>query len=264
MCSSDLKDTVSARYSSWTPRPDYVAFLGDVDKVPGEVIDGFFSCDLYYVCMDGAGDYFADMAGGRISVNSGSEAMMVVQKMVNYERQPVSDTSFYRAGLNCAQFQDYDSDTYADRRFSLTSENIFDYMSASQGYSVNRVYVTGSNDDPQFWNNGYYAGGEPLPSYLLKPGFLWDGDAADIISEINAGKLYVLHRDHGYTGGWGDPAFSVSDIPALNNGAKQPVMLSNTCSSGNSRSTSFAVIMLRKEIGVSVRVFAASNVRYSG
>ena len=82
-------------------------------------------------------------------------------------------------------YEDYDGDTYADRRFSLTSENIFDYMSTSQGYAVNRVYVTGSNDDPQFWNNGYYAGGEPLPSYLLKPGFSWDGDANDIITEIN-------------------------------------------------------------------------------
>ena len=262
--SAQIKDTVSARYYSGSPAPDYVVFLGDVDKVPGEIISSSFSCDLYYVCMDGAGDYFADMAGGRISVNSSAEALMVVQKMVNYERNPVTDTSFYDIGLNCTQFQDYDSDNYADRRFSLTSENVYDYMTTSQGFNVSRVYVTGVNDDPQFWNNGYYAGGEPLPSYLLKPGFLWDGDAADIINEINAGKLFVLHRDHGYTGGWGDPAFSISDIPNLNNGAKLPVMFSINCSSGDFGSTSFAEKMLQKDNGGAVGVVAASDISYSG
>lgn len=261
---SQIKDSIEVKYNNSNPHPDYVVFLGDVDRVPGEIIDGTFSCDLYYVCMDGPTDFFADIAGGRISVSSAAEASEVVQKIVKYESKPVADPLFYNDGLNCAQFQDYDSDTYADRRFSLTSENIYDYMTGSQFKTVNRVYVSGASNTPTYWNDGYYAGGEPLPSYLLKPGFAWDGDATDIISEINAGKFFVLHRDHGYTGGWGDPAFSISDIPSLVNGDKLPVMFSINCSSGNFRSTSFAEVMLRRSGGGAVGVFAASEVSYSG
>ena len=68
--SNDIKDSLFTKYSNYAIKPSYVLFLGDVDKVPGELINNEFISDLYYVCMDGVGDYVADMARGRIAVTS--------------------------------------------------------------------------------------------------------------------------------------------------------------------------------------------------
>ncbi|MCH2021553.1 MAG: C25 family cysteine peptidase [Saprospiraceae bacterium] len=261
---TEIKDSLSLKYNSYSPRPDYVVFIGDVDKVPGEIINSNFATDLYYVCMDGSSDYTADMARGRISIANASEAAVAVQKIINYEKTPVADPAFYTLGLNCAEFQDSDDDGYADRRFSLTSENVYDYLNGVHSFNISRVYGSGSTN-PTNWNNGAYAAGEPLPSYLLKPGFPWNGSGTDVRDQMNIGQLYVLHRDHGYSQGWGTPGFNSSYIPSLTNGNRLPVMFSVNCSSGDLLApASFAEQLLRHSGGGAVGVIAASDISYSG
>ncbi|MDG1841737.1 MAG: C25 family cysteine peptidase [Crocinitomicaceae bacterium] len=262
--SSQIKDSLHAKYNTYTPKPSFVLFMGDIDKVPGELINNEFVSDLYYVCMDGSGDYVADMARGRIAAASPSDAMIAVNKIINYEKNPVADPTFYQTGLNCAEFQDNDDNGYADRRFSLTSENIFDHLTTNYGFTIDRVYGSNSTN-PTNWNNGSYAAGEPVPSYLLKPGFPWDGTGNDVQSKMNLGQLYVLHRDHGYSQGWGTPGFNTSHIPGLTNGNRLPVMFSINCSSGDlDDPTSFAKQLIRHPNGGAVGVFAASDISYSG
>jgi hypothetical protein len=41
----------------------------------------------------------------------------------------------------------------------------------------------------------------------------------------------MVHRDHGYSDGWGTPSFGTADVNALTNGAFLPVLLSINCSS---------------------------------
>jgi hypothetical protein len=47
----------------------------------------------------------------------------------------------------------------------------------------------------------------------------------------NAGPFMVVHRDHGWSEGWGTPGFGTADVEALTNGANLPVVLSINCSS---------------------------------
>lgn len=264
--SSSIKSTLYSKYQNYTPKPDYFVLLGDNDKVPGETLgsgSSTFASDLYYACMDGASDYVPDMANGRISVSNANEAMNVVQKIINYDRYPLVDSSFYSTGVNCAYFQDA-GNGYAERRFAQTSEEIRTYL-VGRNYNVERVYVTGSSVNPLHWNNGSYSAGEAIPNYLRKPTFAWNGTASDINSNINSGRFYVFHRDHGMSSGWGDPYYTTTNLNSLNNGNKLPIVFSINCLTGKFMDAEcFSEKLLRINNGGAVGVFGHGEVSYSG
>lgn len=272
-----VKDSIHTRYANYSPKPDYFVIIGDQQDVPAEIHqapDGTnFGTDLYYACMDGSTDYVPDMAHGRISVSSSTEALNVVNKIVNYERNPVSDSSFYNKGTNCAYFQgyNYNGQTYCERRFLHTSEEIRSYL-MNQGYNIERIYETDATLNPTHYQNGYYSDGQAIPSGLLRSnGFQWDGSTQDITSSINNGRFFVFHRDHGYTNGWGwaHPKFANhpndQHVQNLSNGNKLPVVFSIDCHTGDFTQTeAFAETFLRHSNGGAVGVVAPSYYSYSG
>jgi len=264
--SDEVKDTIH-NYAS-NENIDFFTIIGDHDDVPSELSNtGSYShvTDLFYACLDGSGDWVPDIGHGRISVSSLGEANNVVLKIVNYERNPVTDASFYNTGLSAAYFQHAGSG-YAERRFAQTSWEIRGYLIGEQGYNVNREFVTGTSTNPLYWNNGYYSSGEAIPDSLKKPTFAWDGDAAGISSSINNGNFFVFHRDHGGETLWGDPYYAVSNITALTNGNKLPVVFSINCLTGkfDYSSPCFSEVFLRHPTGGAVGVFCASQISYSG
>lgn len=272
---ASVKSAIHTRYHAWTPKPDYFVIIGDHGDVPAQIFlsppsssaPQNFGTDLYYSCMDGGSDYVPDLAKGRISVASASQAMSVVLKMINYERNPVSDSTFYQNGVNCAQYQDDDNNSFADRRFLHTSEEIRDYV-VGKGYNIQRIYYTDNSVNPLYYNISYYSNGQSLPSVLLKSNsFPWNGGANHITSSINAGKFYVLHRDHGFAGGsgWSRPYYVKGSINSLNNGEKLPVVFSINCHTGEfTLSECFAEKFHRKANSGAVGLFAASFFSMSG
>ncbi len=260
--SSSVDNAVKSFYSE-NNQPEYVLFLGDDGQIPGEVLDADHTTDLYYVCMDGSSDYRPDMARGRIPVNDLETAFDVVNKILKYDRTPVTDPGFYKRFTACAQFQDDDKNGYADRRFSLTAEDMVLYME-DQGYESERIYKTSTSITPTNWNSGNYAFGQAIPSYLRKPGFPWDGDRYDIRNAIERGTFLLLHRDHGYTSGWGTPAYNTTDVEQLTNGDLTPVVLSLNCLTGKFKSYCFSEGFLRNANGGAVAVFGAMEVSFSG
>ncbi len=275
-----IKTTVAIR-SDWTPTLiksttkqeyaskgiSYLLIVGDYEDVPGQNSSLIRShvTDLYYGCMDGDSDKLPDIYRGRISVSNLSEAQTILGKIRQYESAPTTDANFYKKGLNCAYFQDYnDGDTYADRRFAQTSEDVRNYL-VSKGKNVERVYYTESQYTPKYWNKTNFSFGEPIPSELQKPNFAWNGNATDITNAINKGAFYVLHRDHGDETFWGDPRYTISNINQLSNGNKLPIVFSMNCLTGkyNGR-TCFTEAFLRKSNGGCVAIYGATEVSYSG
>ena len=271
--STMIKDTVRYFYNSANLRPDYVCFLGDHDMVPGTEkiapppLADMFATDLYYVCMGGETDFFPDIAYGRISVSNASEAMSTIQKLIHYEKSPPQNASYYQNATHCAYFQDDNLDGYDDRRFIQTSEEIRDYIQLQTGINVQRVYEALPNVNPQFWNSGAYSAGEAIPTELLKPSFAWDGATADVINSMNYGRLYLFHRDHGYSNatGWAHPAFITSQIQYLFNLNQLSLILSINCHTGEfTKPECFAEKMLRLNTGGCFGIFAPSFYSYSG
>ena len=261
---TQVTNELRTRYDNWTPKPQYFLIFGDHGDVPAEYTGSRYT-DLYYAEMEDSG-YKPEMAYGRITPSNSTDAQVIVDKIINYEQNPPTLASFYSNALGCAYYQDSDSNSYADRRFSHTAEDIRSYV-MGQGYGVNRVYVTGSSIDPLYYNDGYYSpSGTPVPSELRKPGFPWDGDSTDITNYIEAGRFLVYHRDHGDVTLWGDPYFTTSHIGSLSNGNLLPVVFSINCLTGQftSGSECFTEKFLRKSGGGCVGIIGATNLSYSG
>lgn len=275
---AQVKTEIHNRYNDWTPKPDYFVILGDHNgsyAVPGEIHYTSdnppepFATDLYFACMGGSGDWVPDMAHGRISVSSASEAQIIINKIIDYEKDPVNDAGFYQNVLNCAQYQDDDNNGYADRRFCHTSEDIRDYLQDEYGYTSERIYYssTSANVTSLRYENGYYSTGGLLPSELRTTSFDWNGGHTDITNAINEGKFLVFHRDHGYTGGsgWAHPYYTTTTMSNLSNGDLLPVVFSINCHTGEFQlSNCFAEKFLRMENKGAVGVVGAAYYSYSG
>lgn len=277
----EVKSEIYNRYDSWSPKPDYFVIIGDHTgpyAVPGEIhqdptYDENFATDLYAACMDGETDHFPDMAHGRISVSTIAEAEIVINKIINYEKTPTTNTDYYSNILNCAQYQDVavdeEADGYAARRFCHTSEEIRDYLQDNFSYNSTRVYYTDSDWDVTdlHYNNGYYSDGQLLPAELRDASFNWNGGSSDITTSIDAGKFMVFHRDHGYVGGsgWAHPYYTTTSMTSLNNGELLPVVFSMNCHTGEFQlDNCFAEKFLRMENKGAVGVVGAAYYSYSG
>lgn len=249
-------------------RPSAIIFLGDYQHVPGILYTtdfNIFGVDKPYGCMDGKYDYVPDIRLGRISVSTANEASNVVQKIIQYEKNPVSLSSFYQTAVCASYFQDDDLNGYEDRRFVRTAEEILQHLTSQYNKTVHRVYFTESNINPLYYNNDYFGAGEPLPSYLLKPQFQWDGSAFHIRSYINQGSFFVCHRDHGYDAGWAKPLFTITNINSLINNNRLPLVSSINCQTGKFiEPVCFAEAFQRHPNGGAIGVFAHAEVSYSG
>jgi len=253
---------------SWNPAPSYVLLLGDAEYIPCHyeiehasdpdtrvgtgLIQGYVASDRYY--GDTNEDWYADLFLGRLPVDSLSEANTAVNRILDYEQTPPDPgtySAFYTDAAMSGYFQDGGKDGYADRRFAKTSEDIYQYLTVSEGYNCERIYYTESDVTPTNWTTESWAlfendtSGAPLASELLKPTFPWDGSTSDISAAINAGLFLITHRDHGsrrmysvpydgywYPGGWADPEFLPTDVAALSNGSLSPLVWSINCRTG--------------------------------
>ncbi|MCK4902602.1 MAG: hypothetical protein KAS76_04520, partial [Thermoplasmatales archaeon] len=257
--SSAIKNYIQNAYDTWDPRPSYLLLVGDAEFVPTSAS----GTDLYYATVDGS-DYFPDLFHGRLPADTSQEAELIVDKIITYEQNPPSSSSFYENFAVAAYFQDDEPNGYETRRFVRTSEEVRDYL-LILGYTGERIYVTASYINPTNYNNGFYGNGEPLPPELLRPTFAWDGDADDIINAIENGIFILNHRDHGFEDGWGDPYFDTGHVSGLTNGDLLPVVFSLNCLTGRFDGMEcFAEEFLRKDGGGAVAVFAATRISYSG
>ena len=282
-----IKSAVKEVYRS-APSLYYLLIVGDHDDVPAEDMARTivnqngdkrsyqYVTDYYYACMDGEDDVLADLYRGRLPVSTAMEAMTVVDKIIRYERNPVRDTAFYDTGLHCAYFEDEISrfpstgrgDGIEDQRFTLTSEEIRNYM-LSKGKEIHRVYyyMHDKQDSlaPKYWNKNDYALGEEIPEELQDSDFNWKGSASDIVGHIEKGTFYLLYRGHGQGSYWQEPLFTVDDIRAISNGARLPVVFSITCLTGRfQEGTCLAETFMRNRNGGAVAVYASTEVSYSG
>lgn len=247
---------------------EHLLIIGDMQDIPAMEIgsSGIYS-DYYYLNTSGS---ISPVSHGRLSVDSEYGAEIVVNKIIDYERNPTTDASFYSRALCCSYFQDRPNlddsigSQYEYCRFVKTSEEIRNYLMSKQK-SVGRIYDAPVDSYPKFWNNGVFSWGEEIPTELQKPTFAWNGNYSDINDSINAGCFCVFHNDHGGTTVWRNPWYSHYEIDVLNNQNKLPVVFSMGCDTGKfNGNTCFAEHFLRKENGGCVAIYAFTDVAYVG
>jgi hypothetical protein len=257
----EVSDSIKHYYQTMD-NLEYVLLVGDNESLPaysyqlGSSNEDNCLTDYLYAYMDS--DDEADLYIGRLPIYKLSTAQYLVDKIVEYETNPPVNEDFYDKAMHATYFQtDGKNLSKESRRFVHTSEMVRDYM-MQQGKTVNRVYCAESEANPLT-----YSDNSAVPEELQRDNFAWNGDSSDLISEINAGRFYILHRDHGSNKGWTHPSFTVSDVPLLSNGKLQPIVFSINCASGDFSQTNLATSLLSVQNGGSVGVFAATGNTYS-
>ncbi|MCK5133288.1 MAG: T9SS type A sorting domain-containing protein [Candidatus Sabulitectum sp.] len=251
---TEIKTYVQNAYDTWTIPPSFVLFVGDSGDLTPYNTNGM-SGDNRYACVDGS-DYMADIFNGRF-VTGTDNYPAVEAKILKWEFNPLMDSSFWNNGL-CAGMLQANGGTVAGRWFLFTCETVRDTYQNIYGKTFNREYVKDtSQSPPYYYRNDLPSAGQQVPSDIT-----WDGDAAGILSSINNGVFLIQHRDHGGVSGWGDPAFYISDLAGLANGAKTPIVMSINCLTGKFINNCFAENLFARDNGA-VAVVAAVEVSYS-
>ncbi len=112
----------------------------------------------------------------------------------------------------------------------------------------------------------FFQNGTLMPPDLQT--YPWATEKADqVTAAINDGRSIVLHNDHGYNLGWGDPGFSTTQVGTLTNGEELPLVWSINCYSGrydDPATVSFAESMVLKPAGGALAVLASSRMSNTG
>ena len=224
----------------------YLILLGDKEDIPSyskwvsyhnPIIDTcithVYPSDLRYAIQETYSNHVPDIAQGRLSVSSTSEALNVVNKIISYEKTPPNYT---HKGIHCSAFEFKWAipPSHNERgRAVYSCEEIRNALQNSYSKQITRAYGKyGTHRQPQLWNDDYYADGSPLPQDLLS--FAWDGNTHDIINGIDEGTHYVLYIAHSDSSKWRRPQFLKSDIDSLNTRSDNayPIFFSMGCNSG--------------------------------
>ncbi len=248
--SQDLIDYMTDAYYNWELPPSFLLIVGDADHVPVNYLYTHpydhkkTGTDHWYVSLEGD-DYLPELHTGRISVENEDELTVVVNKILEYSKNPYMNENWFDDILLAAKQE-------GGRFFVHTSERLYEFLEPL-GYTCNRQYE-----------------GTSPP-----------GSTQGVIDAINNGVIIANHRDHGasqndgfdYTG-WSSPRFDTTHIPNdLTNNKMYPIMYALHCDSGwfdgetdsnSGNYESIGEIGIRVENKGFVAVIASSRVSYSG
>lgn len=213
-----IHDFLAYAYDHWqAPAPSFVVLLGDGHFDPkdhyaiGETsylppylapVDPWMietAADNRYVTLAGD-DTLPDMMLGRLSVDTGAGAEVLVQKIVDYEQSPPPGT-WTEQVLAVADNADGAGD------FAAASDALLvGYL--PQPYQAHKVYLGVTHPTPE-------------------------QARAAIQAQVNAGALIVNYIGHAAVTTWaGENLLTTDDVPLLQNGGMLPVMLPMTCWDG--------------------------------
>jgi PKD repeat protein len=276
-----IKNYISNAYNTWDVPPVAVLLLGDYSTGTTGINSplyihpaGYpnFASDNYYTDMNS--NDLPDLVISRITARNATELQVMVTKFLNYERIPPTDPAFYDQPVTALGWQ-------TERWFQICSEAIGGFFRNAKGKNptrINAVYLGNPTVDP--WSSATntstvvnYFGPNGLgyiPSTPQQLGGFSGGTGTMIVNAINAGTFMVMHRDHGYYEGWGEPAFSISNISSLTNvNNKLPFVFSINCQTGayHRSSDCFAEVFHRRtyngQNSGALGVIAPTEVSYS-
>jgi Peptidase family C25/Dockerin type I domain/Thrombospondin type 3 repeat len=168
---------------------------------------------------------------GRFPVDTLSQAVTMVSKVMAFENHPPGDTGvsqyhdFYSRLTFASFFQGTGSTD--ERWFAEVAEKVRNHA-LDLGYEVRRIYTADAASNPTTWRSG-----GSMPADLRKPGFAWNGNTNDIVDAVNSGTVLLFHRDHGNWNGFGDPSFQTGNLSSVSvTGNQYPVVFSINCASG--------------------------------
>ncbi|MCB2221353.1 MAG: T9SS type A sorting domain-containing protein [Bacteroidetes bacterium] len=211
-------------YNTWDVVPSAVLILGDygtnsATSITSPIWNNY--CVSDNIWADVTGNSMPDIIFARMTAQNAAQLEVMVTKFLDYERTPPTDPDFYNHPISALGFQ-------TERWFQICSETVAGFWESTMGKEtvrVNKTYIGNPLSDP--WSTATntstvlnYFGPNGLGYIPATPGQVnctWNGTAQNVVNAINAGSFMLQHRDHGFEQGWGEPAFTSSNINSLTN-----------------------------------------------
>lgn len=264
----NIKKYIRFRRGAYLSKLRYVILFGDVDDIPPE--DGVNS-DYYYSAPrdpDGLEPVLPWLACGRIPVkeikdkkNGYSEADSVVDQIINYEKNPPQNESYYKEMTFCAYLEDSayywqkrrgKTDNKDSSNYVKTMEDIRDHLVNNHGITIDRIYEEEEGAEIEKFCNG-----SDIPTHVKKQ--IVDGPTAKkkVIEAVLGGQLIIGHRGHGSASKWRFPEFNPKGLlkkiprkgkdPQIN--VKPSIFFSVNCLTGryNRKSDCLGELLLKSD-----------------
>ena len=216
--------------------------------------------DYPYMCLDGSGDRFPDVAYGRLLVYCTSDADKNIAKIIKYEKGLLSPYSVCNKAFLATR---YWTDEY-NGRFLPTLEEIYSILDKND-IDVERIYTTDPGYYPTEWSyddDGKYS---PLPSYLQHPQYPWNATKQDISNAFNSSVNLAIYNGHGGCDRWSGFQFTDIDFSQLTFTNCAPLIFSIGCYTGDHMKypNCIAGVMSRRTSG-GIAVISSTNVTKLG
>ncbi|MCF8295102.1 MAG: T9SS type A sorting domain-containing protein [Bacteroidales bacterium] len=183
----------------------WVLLVGDAAYVPSSSTTAGDSDNNYGFIV--GNDHYPDVFMGRFSAETVAHAQTMVDRVLNYELNPVVDNHYeHILGIGSSQGPGDDNEMdYQHIRNMQTDALGFTYTSASE-------FFDGSQ-------GGLDASGDPT--------------SAGVSSQLNAGAGALVYTGHGSNTSFGTSGYSNTQVNALNNTGKLPFIWAVACVNGN-------------------------------
>lgn len=222
---SMLETYINNAYNTWDIPPVAVLLLGDYgqasannNSIISPIYDNY--CVSDNILADVSGNHMPDIIFARITAQNEAQLSSMIGRFLSYERRPPTNPSFYANPITALGWQ-------TERWFQICSETVGGFWKNTLGKTpvrINEIYQgTPGNTWSTATNTGTVVnvfGPNGLGYIPASPASMggWSGGNATMINNaMNSGSFMLMHRDHGMETGWGEPAYTNSNINGLTN-----------------------------------------------
>lgn len=265
---SAIENFINDAYNNWSVPPAAVLLIGDYGTTGNTIVSPIYNnyCASDNIYADVNNDHMPDIVFARMTAQNEGHLETMITKFLNYERNPPTNPDFYDHPITAMGWQ-------TERWFQLCSEIVAGYFENVHGKSpVRENAIYQGNPGGGIWSTATntstiisYFGSNGLQYIPDTPDYLddWGGNPSRINADINDGAFMLQHRDHGFEQGWGEPAYTSSDINGLTN-TDLTFVFSVNCLTGkfNMSGECFTEKFHRHEFGA-LGLIAATEVSYS-
>ena len=209
--------------TGWNPAPAAILLLGDYGTSGSTVVSpiwtGYCASDNIYGDING--NSMPDVIMARMTAQNATHLETMITKFLDHERTPPTNPTYYDNPITALGWQ-------TSRWFQICSESVGGFWNQVMGKTttrINAIYSGNPSVDP--WSTATNTstvlgvfGPSGLGYIPASPSALggWTGGNATMVNNaINSGAFMLQHRDHGGVTGWGEPAYSNSNINGLTN-----------------------------------------------
>ncbi len=219
-----IETFINNAYFNWDPVPAAILIMGDYgtnaqNNITAPIWDNYCASDNIFADVDN--NDLPEFVMARMTANDNTQLETFITKFMNYETNPPTNPGFYNNPITALGWQ-------TERWFQICSETVGGYFKNVHGKNpvrINEIYGGNPNSDP--WSTAQNTstvlgvfGPSGLGYIPATPQSLgnWSGGNATMINNaINNGAFLLQHRDHGMETGWGEPAYTNSNISGLTN-----------------------------------------------